>query len=118
MNGSPIPGATERIATFRARYEQLSSSISYQDARVAKQAAELDRIYRPKDFDEDEDGVGEDQDVDREFRLSAQVLAKGSQVDDIDMKQEEKEIKELERKKRGLEDRVSGMERDLGGLLR
>ena len=117
-DSSPIPGVPERIATLRARYEQLSSSISYQESRVAKQAAELDRIYRPKEFADDEDGVDEDQEVDRESRLSVHALAKESQMDAVDMRQEEEDIKELERKKRGLEDRVSGMERDLGGLLR
>lgn len=50
--------------------------------------------------------------------LEPSIVAKGSQLDVVNMRQEEKEIKELEKKKRGLEDRVSGMERDLGGLLR
>lgn len=85
---------------------------------MAKQAAELDRIYRPKDFDDDEGSVDGGESDDREFGMSANALANGSQPDPIDARQEEKEIKELERKKRGLEERVSGMERDLGGLLR
>ena len=118
LNGSPIPGALERIAALRARYEQLSSSISYQESRVAKQAAELDKIYRPKDFAEDNDGGNEDQESDSEVESLIHAVAKGSQVDNVDMRQEEKEIKELERKKRELEDRVRDMERDLGGLLR
>ncbi len=116
LGDSPIAGAAERIATLRTRYEQLSSSVASQEARVANQAAQLDRMNRPKDFDEDEDE--QDRDDDNERRLGAPAVIHESQIKAVDLKQEEEEIKELERKKRGLEDRVSGMERDLGGLLR
>ncbi|KAI9881219.1 MAG: hypothetical protein M1830_007197 [Pleopsidium flavum] len=116
LRGSPIPGAEERIATLRTRYGQLSSSIARQEARVEKQAAQLDKMNRPKEFDEDEEDL--DRDNVNERRLDAPAGIEETQVNSVDPMREEEEIKELEKKKRGLEDRVSGMERDLGGLLR
>lgn len=80
------------------------------------QAAQLDRMNRPKDFDQDEDGYGPERDDER--RLRAPTVVEEFPVEALDLKREEEDIRELERKKRGLEDRVSGMERDLGGLLR
>ena len=86
---------------------------------MAKQATELDRINRPKDYDRDDGSdVDYNHDEDVEVKLSATSARIGPQIRGMHARQEEEEIKELERKKRGLEDRVSGMERDLGGLLR
>ena len=91
---SPIPDASEKIASLRVRHSQLTSSIARFEARTSKQAGQLARMNRSKS------------------------LSEGFQITVEDFRNEEEEIRELEKKKRALEDRVSGMERDLGGLLR
>ncbi len=112
---SPIPGAAERIASLRTRYEQLSASIAYQESRVASQTAELERKNRLKDYGEHgeiEDYKGyQDSEDDALANTKSRAL-------EVDTGQEEEEIKELEKKRRGLEDRVGGMTRDLRGLSR
>ncbi|KAI9787623.1 MAG: hypothetical protein M1839_000154 [Geoglossum umbratile] len=112
----PIPHALQKISTLRTRYSQLTSSISHYEARVAKQAAQLDRMNRGQDFDVDDDDDDEDDDDDApsDRATAAEEIA----VTEEDLRREEEEIRELERKKRAMEERVSGMERDLGGLLR
>ena len=114
----PFPGAPERTAALRSRYEQLIGSIARYEARVGKQTAQLARMskhddgdgdggFDGDDGDEGEDGVGDGDDVVPEV-----------QITEDDLRRENEKIEELERKRRVLEDRVSGMERDLGGLLR
>lgn len=107
--GSPIQGALERINSLRTRHEQLSSSIGRYEAKVAKQASQLNRMNHPEDFDE----VDNDQDYEDDYPITEDVT-----ISKEELAREEQEMRELEAKKRGLEDRVSGMERDLGGLLR
>ena len=113
-HSSPIPGASERIALLRSRYEQLNSSIGRYEGTISKQMAQLARINKHKDdegtyIEEDED-IDEDMDeVDGPEELH---------VTEEDLRREDEEIRELEKKKRALEDRVCGMERDLGGLRR
>jgi hypothetical protein len=101
----PIAGAREKIATLRARHEKLATSITRYEALVSKQASQLDRLNKPKDYDEP-DGIDF-----YESKGTPKITAK-------DLRKEEEELRELEEKKRGLEDRVSGMEKDLGGLMR
>jgi len=108
----PIPGAVERIQSLRIRHGQLKTSLAHYEAKVARQARELERMNRSDGWE----GDSEDEDEDR-------VGTPGTPEEDIevtdeDLRREEDEIGELERKKKELEDRVSGMERDLGGLLR
>ncbi|KAF2234206.1 DASH complex, subunit Spc34 [Viridothelium virens] len=106
----PISGATEKIATLRRRHQQLASSIEYYEEEVAQQTAQLNRMNRPAEFEDDgfdEDAGGGEEGIEHTTAFTVE-----------DMQREEEEIKELERKKQGLEDRVSGMEKDLGGLMR
>lgn len=113
MNSSPIDGAEEKILTLRTRHEQLSNSIAQYEARVAKQALQLDQMNHPKEYAEDIDPNGDDGGVVEEPAVLQHV-----QVSAEDFKREEEGLRELEKKKRGLEDQVSGMDRDLGGLMR
>lgn len=102
---SPVAGAQEKIAGLRYRHELVTESINELEARVAKNAAELEKMSHSygDDFD-DYDGADP---------IQAEVV----HVTDADLEREIAEIRELERKKRSLEARVNGMERDLGGLL-
>ncbi|KAL2354313.1 DASH complex subunit Spc34 [Cryomyces antarcticus] len=110
----PIPGATEKIAQLRHRYSQLTSSIAHYETRVARQAAQLNRMNRPHDYEDDDDDETE-----ATYPVNTQpTAAETYQLSEEDLRKEEDEIRELERKKRSLEDRVTGMERDLGGLMR
>ncbi|MCJ1471379.1 hypothetical protein MMC13_000018 [Lambiella insularis] len=106
----PIHGAMDRISSLRTRYEQLTASIERYEAKVGKQALQLERMNKSKhhkdDFYDEEDDHG------------ATVEYQAAYVSTEDLQREEAEMKELERKKRGLEDRVSGYEKDIGGLLR
>ena len=113
MISSPIEGAAEKILTLRTRYEQLSSSIARYEARVAKQALQLDQMNHPKEYTEDIDPNGDEDRVVEEPAVLQHV-----RVTAEDLKREEEGLRELEKKKRSLEDRVSGMDRDLGGLMR
>lgn len=88
----------------------MASSIQYYEEQVARQTAQLDRMKRPSEFDDE----GLDEDVGQDEEVSERAPAFNIE----DMMKEEEEIKDLERKKRGLEDRVTGMEKDLGGLMR
>ncbi|KAL1961516.1 hypothetical protein VTN77DRAFT_1657 [Rasamsonia byssochlamydoides] len=103
-NVYPIAGAAEKISSLRYRYQQLTESIAELEARVAKNAAELERMSQAYDHDEDD------------FEDAPQQEA--VTVTDEDIERELEEIRELERKKRALEERVTGMERDLGSLMR
>lgn len=104
--GSPIAGAAEKISTLRYRYQEVSDSIAQLEARVAKNAAQLERLNR---------SYG-DPDDDREpFEIRQPDTV---DITDEDIERELDEIHELEQKKRVLEDRVTGLERDLGGLRR
>ncbi|KAI9816548.1 MAG: hypothetical protein M1827_001680 [Pycnora praestabilis] len=107
----PIPGATEEIESLRTRHSQLVASIANYEVRVTKQAAQLERMNRPRDYDAEDDAedVGSN---------SNTPIAEQMEITEEDLRKEEEDIRELERKRSGLEDRVSGMERDLGGLLR
>ncbi|MCJ1402209.1 hypothetical protein MMC11_005429 [Xylographa trunciseda] len=106
----PIEGAIDKIDSLRMRYEQLTSSIERYEARVAKQASQLERLNQPKNYDHDERLLNEDHEALQEGQPGKVTVE--------DIQREEAEMKELEKKKRGLEDRVSGYERDIGGLLR
>ena len=109
----------EKIASLRSRYERLSSSLLDLEARVAKQASQLDRMNRPRGFeDEDDDDGGNEVDPGDDTQVYVSTTVSDEEVVPVDIQQEAEEIKELERKKRVLEDRVGGMEKDLGGLLR
>ena len=112
---SPIPGASERIALLRSRYEQLNSSIGRYEGTISKQMAQLARINKNKD-DEGIYNENEDEEIDEDV---GQVDGPEElHVTEEDLRREDEEIRELEKKKRVLEDRVCGMERDLGGLRR
>ena len=110
-NVYPIVGAWERIASLRSRHEQLTASISRYEARVAKQTAQLTKMNRKKEGDNDYE------EEDSEEQGPSEVTPE-LQITEEDIQGELSEIEELEKKKHLLEDRVSGMERDLGGLLR
>ncbi|MCJ1225954.1 hypothetical protein MMC12_002603 [Toensbergia leucococca] len=110
----PIPGAVDKIASLRTRFEQLSSSVARYESRISKQSMQLDKINREKYFDMDDNLDN----IDDETPLGAQFVPDQLQITAEDLRREEEEIRELEKKKRALEERVSGMERDLGGLLR
>ncbi|KAI9723642.1 MAG: hypothetical protein M1812_000942 [Candelaria pacifica] len=110
-----IPGVSEKISALRARSDQLTSSIAHYEARVSKQATQLERMNRPRHFGGEEE---EDDPDDDEINITPVATGGGVEVTEEDLRREQEEIQELEKKKRGLEDRVSGMERDLGGLLR
>ena len=92
------------------RYKQLTSSIERYEARVSKQASQLERMNQSKNYNATEKYVNKDHEA-----LHEQQYA---EINAEDIQREEAEMKELEKKKRGLEDRVSGYERDIGGLLR
>ena len=110
---SPIKGARDKIDVLRSRHERLSSSIAYYEARAAKQAAQLDKMNRPKEYNEHETYDDDDDDV-----IQSSMKVEPVQISRDDIRREEEEMRELEEKKKGLEERVSGMEKDLGGLLR
>ena len=105
---SPVPGAVEKIETLRSRHAQLAASIERYESIVANQAAELERINRPRDGLSN-GGEGIDEAI-HELPKATFSLE--------DLRQEEREVRELEGRKSDLEERVSGMERDLGGLAR
>lgn len=115
---SPIVEAPERIASLRARYEKLSSSIARFESRVSKQTVQLAKMNRPKDDDNDDEAEDEGDDLDIENATTRRALSQETQVTPEELRREEEEIRELEKKKRSLEDRIDGMDRDLGGLLR
>ncbi|KAF2088428.1 DASH complex, subunit Spc34 [Saccharata proteae CBS 121410] len=102
----PVAGAAAKIASLRQRHARLTSSIEEYEYRVAEQQAELSRMNKPRDF-EDDDAEPIPEEVPDEVLLTADDLAR-----------EEEEIRELERKKRTLEARVSSMSRDISGVLR
>lgn len=104
----PIAGGPERLTSLRSRFEQLNASISRYEDRVTKQGAQLAKLNKAKN--------GDDENSDEASEASDPGL--GMPVTAEDIQQELEEIEELEKKKRVLEERVKGMERDLGGLLR
>ena len=111
---SPIPGASERIALLRSRYEQLNSSISRYETTISKQMAQLARINKHKD----DEGIYNEDHEDIDENVDEADGPEELHVTEEDLRREDEEIRELEKKKRALEDRVCGMERDLGGLRR
>lgn len=115
---SPIAGAPERIASLRARYEKLSSSIARFESRVSRQTMQLAKMNRPKDDDNDDDAEEDDDDLDSEDATTRQAASQEIGFTPEALRREEEEIRELEKKKRNLEDRINGMDRDLGGLLK
>lgn len=100
---SPIAGAPEKIASLRYRHRQVAETVAHLEARVADQAAQLERMNKSIDFSDDDE-----KDMDNEV----------VEITDEMIEQERQEIRELEMRKQTLEARVSGMERDLGGLMR
>lgn len=106
-----LDGAKEKIAALRQRNTRIKSSLAHYEAKVARQARELEKMNRPGDWE----GDSED---DEEGAAEGTAYEEEVMVTDEDLRREEEEIRELEKKKKELEDRVSGMERDLGGLLR
>jgi len=107
-----MDGARERIGALRNRFARLQTSLKHYEARVAKQARELERGSRAAGWEEEEEDEEEEEGGDGDGDDTMM------EVTDDDLLREEEEIRELERKKKELEERVSGMERDLGGLLR
>ena len=101
----------DKIDSLRMRYKQLTSSIERYEARVAKQASQLERMNQSKNYNDNER-------YDNKDNNEALHKQQHSEITVEDIQREEAEMKELEKKKRGLEDRVSGYERDIGGLLR
>lgn len=75
---------------------------------MTEQAALLNRLNRPRDFD---DSIHEDTFV------SQQAPLEDLQFTEEDMRREEDEVKELERRRRTLEERVSAMEKDISGVM-
>ncbi|CAF9907260.1 MAG: hypothetical protein ALECFALPRED_003284 [Alectoria fallacina] len=112
----PIAGAPERLLYLRSRYEQLSSSITRYESKVSRQMAQLAKMNKHKDGDEDFDD-GDDEALEDDNANAVEGDGEMN-VTEEDIRREDDEIRELEKKKRQLEDRVKGMERDLGGLLR
>ena len=104
----PMPDASERIVALRQRYQQLAASIDHYERRVAEQTEQLNKMNRPRDFDEEED--------DEDTALQQQPVEEMVFTEE-DMRLEEEEIKELERKRRTLEERVSAMEKDISGVM-
>lgn len=107
-----MEGAIEKISALRSRYARVKGSLAYYEAKVARQARELERMNRPSDWD----GESDDEDPNGHFPPVGEEPE--TTVTQEDLRLEEEEVKELERRKRELEDRVTGMEKDLGGLLR
>jgi len=106
---SPIPEASEKTASLRRRYQRLATSIDHYEKRVAEQAVQLNRMNRPRDFDDDADHEG--------MFAAQQAPLEDMQFTEEDMRREEEEVKELERKRRILEERVSAMEKDISGVM-
>ena len=52
-----MTGTTEEIATLRSRYQLISDSITQLEARVAENAAELERLSRSYGDDDGEMGT-------------------------------------------------------------
>lgn len=111
---SPVPGATEKIASLRNRYRQTAESVALYEEKVMKQQSRLEKKNKGaglgRSQSQDDDGI----DIDTGLALTDA----GNTVTDDDLRLEEQEIKEFEMRKRALEERVTGMEKDLGGLLR
>jgi uncharacterized protein YlxW (UPF0749 family) len=99
----------EKIASLRQRHQRLATSINHYEERVAEQTAQLNRMNRPRDFDDD--GSHED------TFATQQASLEDVQFTEEDMRREEEEVKELERKRRTLEERVSAMEKDISGVM-
>ncbi|KAI1959572.1 hypothetical protein LOZ58_004381 [Ophidiomyces ophidiicola] len=103
-NVYPVVGAKDKIHSLRQRYQDISTSLSGLEERVADQAEQLERMNHLDAYESDE----------------ATQHAQPSTVDvtDEDIQRERDEIAELENRKRVLERRVNGMEKDLEGLLK
>ena len=105
---SPIPGALEKIASLRQRHQRLTTSISHYEKRVTEQAAQLNRMNLPREFDDS---------IDEDTFTVQQTPVEDIQFTEEDMRREEEEVKELEGKRRMLEERVSAMEKDISGVM-
>lgn len=110
---SPIPGTSQKIDSLRARHQRLSESIAHYEERVADQAAQLARMNRSRDFDDEEDEYAE-----AESQEQPEFGDGNYPMTEEDMRREEEEIRELEQKKKNLEERVGALGRDLTGVLR
>jgi DASH complex subunit Spc34 len=95
---------------LRSRYRQSVESVALYEAKVASQTAQLDRMNKNSDKNENQD---EGDDGTNPPANAHQVAP----VTEEQLRAEEREIKELEQKKIALEERVASMEKDLGGLL-
>ena len=100
----------EKISLLRSRHEQLAESISRYEAKVARQASQLDEMNRSRGGHRLDDYQNDWKDSRKSGRVSGYSTE--------DLRREEEETRELEEKTKGLEDRVSGIEKDLGGLMR
>ena len=109
MNGSPIPGVRERIATIRQRHSRLESSIEYYENRLQEQTVQLARLNKSREYAPEEP---DEEEAEPEATIMFQPMS------EEDLRREEEEVRQLERKKRGLEDRVQSMGRDISGVLR
>ena len=110
---SSVVGAPEKIASIRNRHSQVIDSVARYEEKIARQAAQLERMNRPQSaggyYDEETDeAVGQKDGVETNEMVATEE----------DLQREQEEIRELEMRKKALETRVSGMEKDLGGLLR
>ena len=112
---SPIEGAVEKITALRKRYENLASSVTRYESRVAKQALQLEKMNHPKKYDGNCEKMKHIENV---SDLERTTTPRQARITIEDVKREEQAIRLLEENKRYLEDRVTGIERDLGGLLR
>lgn len=103
-----LPGARERIASLRAKYQNGKDTAAYYEARVAEQTEQLASMNRDWMGDEDDE---DDEDENGQVNVGGQILT------EEDLRREEAEAKEMEAKKRELQARLRTMEKDLGGLM-
>lgn len=97
-----VPGALDRVAALRQRYDQISTSIGSYECRISHQQTSMNRLNTGDTEDEAQIDAG----------AHTPIV-----FNEQDFAVEEATIKQLEDKKRALEARVIGMERDLGGLM-
>ncbi len=102
-----LPGARERIASLRAKFQNGSNTAAYYEAKVAEQTEQLASMNR----DWMDDGDDDDEEDEEQVDVGSQIMT------EEDLKREEAEAKEMEAKKRELQARLRTMEKDLGGLM-
>jgi len=119
MTDSPIPGAADKITDLRRRHEQLAANIAHYEARVSRNAQELQLLnQRPSSRNASRGGaedVNANEDDEAEMQESAESEETGSMTKQ-DLEAELAQVRELERKRKALEARVMGFESDLKGL--